>query len=464
MCFLSLHHTSSLVIGKQCTPCHASLCRDDSAAVKAETKALTDWIRDYVKPGDDPVEPMSDIYYPIVDGIEKGLVVGAEGYYPTNHSVVGMITASFYWREFIRDVLPPGTEGVVIVIDSPCNDPFTYELMGPNVKYLGVGDNHDPKYDRLGVHSKLIDLTEFSSKNSTYSGARLDEEFCPYTLHVYPSDALKSESTSTMPVVLTVSAVIIFIFTSFVFCFYDLAVERRQKLVMKNATRSSEIVSSLFPSTVRDQLYQAEDEAGAKRNKGNAFSSEESKVPLQLFGLGGTIAELYPETTVMFADIAGFTAWSSVRQPCQVFHLLESLYGAFDQIAKQRGVFKVETIGDSYVAVVGLPTPRKQHAVVMVRFAKDCRNKMNELTRELEITLGPVSYCSCAFAAVAVPSLIFAYLSCFRQGTAELSLRLGLNSGPTTAGVLRGEKSRFQLFGDVSSSRCPELLQRCGAF
>jgi class 3 adenylate cyclase len=38
------------------------------------------------------------------------------------------------------------------------------------------------------------------------------------------------------------------------------------------------------------------------------------------------------------------------------------------------------------------------------------------------------------------------------QGTASLALRIGLNSGPTVAGVLRGEKSRFQLFGDVSES------------
>jgi hypothetical protein len=36
------------------------------------------------------------------------------------------------------------------------------------------------------------------------------------------------------------------------------------------------------------------------------------------------------------------------------------------------------------------------------------------------------------------------------QGTSDLSLRIRLNSGPTTAGVLRGEKARFQLFGDVS--------------
>jgi class 3 adenylate cyclase len=54
--------------------------------------------------------------------------------------------------------------------------------------------------------------------------------------------------------------------------------------------------------------------------------------------------------TVMFLDISGFTAWSSERQPSQVFQLLESIYQSFDNIAKKMHVFKVETIGDSYVS------------------------------------------------------------------------------------------------------------------
>ena len=58
------------------------------------------------------------------------------------------------------------------------------------------------------------------------------------------------------------------------------------------------------------------------------------------------IAELYPNTTVMFADIAGFTAWSSEREPAQVFQLLETIYHTFDIIAQRLAVFKVETIGD----------------------------------------------------------------------------------------------------------------------
>jgi class 3 adenylate cyclase len=58
----------------------------------------------------------------------------------------------------------------------------------------------------------------------------------------------------------------------------------------------------------------------------------------------------------MFLDISGFTAWSSERQPSQVFQLLESIYQAFDDIAKKMHVFKVETIGDCYVSIVASPS------------------------------------------------------------------------------------------------------------
>jgi class 3 adenylate cyclase len=138
------------------------------------------------------------------------------------------------------------------------------------------------------------------------------------------------------------------------------------------------------------------------------------------------LADLFLETTIMFADICGFTAWTSVREPSQVFMLLESVYGAFDQIAKRRRVFKVETVGDCYVAVTGLPEPRRDHAITMARFAREIMMKMRSLTKQLEVTLGP--------------------------DTGELSLRIGMHSGPVTGGVLRGARSRFQLFGDTMNT------------
>jgi Adenylate and Guanylate cyclase catalytic domain len=149
------------------------------------------------------------------------------------------------------------------------------------------------------------------------------------------------------------------------------------------------------------------------------------------------IADLFPNCTVMFADIAGFTAWSSSREPAQVFVLLQAVYQAFDALAKKRRVFKVETIGDSYVAVTGLPEPQPNHAVIMARFSWECMLKMNEITKELEVTLGP--------------------------DTGELTMRFGLHSGPVTAGVLRGERARFQLFGDtVNTGTFVRLVRESG--
>lgn len=75
------------------------------------------------------------------------------------------------------------------------------------------------------------------------------------------------------------------------------------------------------------------------------------------------------------------------------------------------------------MAVTGLPDPRPDHAILMARFAKDIMEKMTDLCQQLEVILGP--------------------------DTGDLCLRIGLHSGAVTAGVLRGEKSRFQLFGDT---------------
>ncbi|CAB9505284.1 Receptor-type guanylate cyclase gcy [Seminavis robusta] len=135
------------------------------------------------------------------------------------------------------------------------------------------------------------------------------------------------------------------------------------------------------------------------------------------------LPDLFLETTVVKCDIVGFSKWASMREPTHVFQLLEAIFAEFDQICERRRILKIETVGDSYTAVAGIPNSQKDHAVRASRFALDCMARMHRLVSELEITFGP--------------------------DTSELNLRIGMNSGAVTGGFMRGKGARFQLFGDV---------------
>ncbi len=82
------------------------------------------------------------------------------------------------------------------------------------------------------------------------------------------------------------------------------------------------------------------------------------------------IAESYPETTVLFADVAGFTPWTNRTDPARVIALLDDLFTRFDDVAAAVGVEKLKTIGDAYMAVVGAPLARDDHALVVIDAAR----------------------------------------------------------------------------------------------
>lgn len=367
--------------------------------------------------------------------------------------VLAVLAMDIVWEDLIANQQAAHSNGMVVVLENSAGQEYTYLASSTGAELLGKGDLHDSAFDRQEETFELNAILSAHGNNEVSFNTAVNT----YRIRVYPSHDLLDEIKSNRPIILSVIVNLMFVFFVVVFICYNRLVERWRSKLIQNAMRSTEIVSSLFPSTVRDRLLNtdrmapeanvilstgrgliASDLGGRKDFQRNTGLGDTPKVKLQSFLSNVPVAEydsdeefhdsrpiadLFPNTTVMFADICGFTAWSSAREPSQVFMLLESLYRAFDKLAIKRRVFKVETIGDCYMAVTGLPEAQEDHAIIMARFAQDCIIKMKDVTRKLELTLGPE--------------------------TTDLSLRVGLHSGPVTAGVLRGEKSRFQLFGDT---------------
>jgi hypothetical protein len=283
--------------------------------------------------------------------------------------IVGFVVGILPWDTFLSNILHEGANGIVIVMHDTCGDTFfTYQLNGPEAIYLGEGDLHDRQYDHLRVQNTfapfLLDTNASATNDHRHANAAAANDQCFYHLRIFPSEMLEEEYRTWKPAVYSTVVVLVFFLTAIVFVVYDYMVSIRHDKVMATAKRTNKIVSSFFPSNIRDRILKdAEEEAEneikqkwrgiAPKAKLKTFLSE------QVGGMDGhgnqetkskPIADLFPHVTVMFGDIVGFTSWSSVREPCQVFTLLETIFAAFDDIARKRRVFKVETVGDCYVS------------------------------------------------------------------------------------------------------------------
>eukprot|EP00339_Tiarina_fusa_P025870 CAMPEP_0117038588 /NCGR_PEP_ID=MMETSP0472-20121206/27141_1 /TAXON_ID=693140 ORGANISM="Tiarina fusus, Strain LIS" /NCGR_SAMPLE_ID=MMETSP0472 /ASSEMBLY_ACC=CAM_ASM_000603 /LENGTH=1208 /DNA_ID=CAMNT_0004748853 /DNA_START=141 /DNA_END=3768 /DNA_ORIENTATION=+ len=362
---------------------------------------------------DDHEEPRSCYMFPIRRTPDAGA------------DIVGSGLNCFKWDAMFKDILhEDAPNGIVLVLSNECGQAYTYTVNHEEVFYIGEGDRHDPAFNEFVVSQSMhID-----------HGENL-EGLCPFQIDIYPSEEFRSVFETNEPFIYTVGVAAVFSLSVFCFLLYGTCVERRQKDNLESTLRVNAIVGSLFPKQVLNRLLA---EQGRINKAGGADDSHRDMqaVPtglvsaaIQVHGreessIMGTpnipIADLFPSHVQRFGRFYRLEFGEGADAGVS---LLETVYYNFDMIAHKRRVFKVETIGDCYVAVCGLPEPRKHHATVMAKFANDCMEKLNEVVRSLEIELGP--------------------------DTAELSMRFGLHSGPVTAGVLRGEKSRFQLFGET---------------
>ncbi|CAG9816745.1 unnamed protein product [Phaedon cochleariae] len=168
-------------------------------------------------------------------------------------------------------------------------------------------------------------------------------------------------------------------------------VDERTADYLEEKRRCEELLYQLLPKSVAKQLIQGE----------------------------SVIAETFDSVTIYFSDIVGFTELSARSTPLEVVELLNDLYTCFDSIVEEFDVYKVETIGDAYMVVSGLPERNgNSHAGEIARMSL----ALLEAVRKFRIRHRP---------------------------TDPLKLRIGIHTGPCVAGVVGLKMPRYCLFGDT---------------
>ena len=131
-----------------------------------------------------------------------------------------------------------------------------------------------------------------------------------------------------------------------------------------------------------------------------------------------TIADAFPDVTVLFADLVGFTELSTQIPATQLVSLLNDIFSIFDLLAEQLHLEKLKTIGDAYMAVAGLPEHREDHAGAAAEMGLGIQGELSRFN--------------------------------LLRGT-NFTARVGLHTGPVVAGVIGRSKFSYDLWGDTAN-------------
>ena len=232
--------------------------------------------------------PLTRVYLPIFDSFNE-----------TTKKPVALMTALIRWESYFVGVLPDQIRGVHMVLDNHCGDKYTFKITGNEPDPVGLGDEHETKFDSLGRMATFADVETVN--DGSPNGIPLNHEQCPYQMTSYPSQVMLDDYRTNLPALITFAVAMVFLFTFVMFVLYDKLVERRQNLVLQRAEQTTAIVQSLFPKGVADKLIQDSrdnDPLASKNQRLNKFLNGDDQG-------SKTIADLFPECTVMFADISG---------------------------------------------------------------------------------------------------------------------------------------------------------------
>ncbi len=136
----------------------------------------------------------------------------------------------------------------------------------------------------------------------------------------------------------------------------------------------------------------------------------------------------FEQASVLFMDIVGFTAISDRIPPGHVVHLLKAIFRVCDDVCRVHGLTKIKTIGDSYLAVAGVPEPLADHAQRAAQAAIDLLARLSALELTMDPALGDTSWTSTV---------------------GEIRIRIGLHCGPLVAGIVGDERLQYDIWGDT---------------
>ncbi len=176
-----------------------------------------------------------------------------------------------------------------------------------------------------------------------------------------------------------------FISLYFAYFFYTQNAEFKDMLATERE-KSDRLLLSLFPDSIAGQLRDSNQ----------------------------SIADSFENVTILFADIVGFTRYASHMSPNDLVAMLDEIFSEFDALADKYGVEKIKTIGDSYLAVGGLPLPDENHCQAIADMALE----MNQVIKEKYT----IKY--------------------------NLTLRIGIHTGQAVAGVIGNKKFAYDIWGD----------------
>ena len=234
-------------------------------------------------------EPLTSVSVPVVDTFDD------------DRKTVAVILSFIPWGSYFEGILTDSTQSISVVLSNACQGPFTYEIRGEKVFFLGKGNLANIKYKDMMMSTDL-DSSQIIIEPNTIA-LNLNQDLCQYTLRIYPTKEGDESFNNFLPLITTLTVAAVFLMTAAVFYFYDSMVERRQKVVLDTAQRSTAIVSSIFPKNVRDQMLQAPVQGNATKLRSLANDSKQhggvvnGATDIGIDNTSRSIADLFPDCT-----------------------------------------------------------------------------------------------------------------------------------------------------------------------